>query len=55
MLNQIDTGYEGKFDFAQRLEGPALTYLLASVPRREVRTSVICCGAPVASARRSNI
>ncbi len=33
MLNQIDTGYEGKFDFAQRPEGPALTYLLASVPR----------------------
>lgn len=33
MLDQVDTGYEGKFDFPQRAEGPALTYLLASVPR----------------------
>lgn len=33
MLHEIDTGYEGKFDFPQRSEGPALAYLLASVPR----------------------
>ena len=33
MLTHIDTGYEGKFDFPARQQGPALTYLLASVPR----------------------
>ena len=33
MLAHIDTGYEGKFDFAARQERPELTYLLASVPR----------------------
>lgn len=29
----IDTGYEGKFDFRARPQGPDLGYLLASVPR----------------------
>jgi len=33
MLTHIETGYEGKFDFAARQQGPELTYLLASVPR----------------------
>ena len=29
----VETGYEGKFDFPQRAGGPAIPYLLASVPR----------------------
>jgi LPS sulfotransferase NodH len=33
MLTSIDTGYEGKFDFPARPDGPDLTYILASVPR----------------------
>lgn len=33
MLTHINTGYEGKFDFPVRPQGPDLTYLLASVPR----------------------
>jgi LPS sulfotransferase NodH len=33
MLTHIDTGYEGKFDFPARPEGPGRAYLLASVPR----------------------
>lgn len=33
MLSHINTGYEGKFDFPARRQGPELTYLLASVPR----------------------
>ena len=33
MLDGIDTGYEGKFDFPQRREPPSRPYLLASVPR----------------------
>jgi len=33
MLTHIDTGYEGKFDFPARREGPGRAYLLASVPR----------------------
>jgi LPS sulfotransferase NodH len=33
MLDRIDTGYEGKFDFPPRADGPERTYLLASVPR----------------------
>lgn len=33
MLDQIETGYEAKFDFPLREEGPAVPYLLASVPR----------------------
>ena len=33
MLQGLDTGYEGKFDFAPRREPPSRPYLLASVPR----------------------
>ena len=33
VLEHIDTGYEGKFDFPARVQGPERTYLLASVPR----------------------
>lgn len=33
MPGDIDTGYEGKFDFPLRADAPELTYLLASVPR----------------------
>jgi LPS sulfotransferase NodH len=29
----VDTGYEGKFDFPARTQGPERTHLLASVPR----------------------
>lgn len=32
-LTHTGTGYEGKFDFPNRAQGPDLTYLLASVPR----------------------
>jgi LPS sulfotransferase NodH len=33
MISHIDTGYEGKFDFPARPQGPEIAYLLASVPR----------------------
>jgi trehalose 2-sulfotransferase len=33
MLADVDTGYEGKFDFPARSGPPPLPYLLASVPR----------------------
>src|SRR3954447_9641014 len=33
MLIDIDTGYEGEFDFPARAQGPEITYLLASAPR----------------------
>jgi LPS sulfotransferase NodH len=33
MLDGIDTGYEGKFDFRTAPPNPTRTYLLASVPR----------------------
>jgi len=33
MLDNFNTGYEGKFDFPPRSEPPERTYLLASVPR----------------------
>src|SRR5438105_611979 len=33
MLVDVDTGYEGKFDFPARAQGPEITYLLASIPR----------------------
>ncbi|MFL6759447.1 Stf0 family sulfotransferase [Sphingomonas sp.] len=33
MLIDIETGYEGRFDFTARQQGPERTYLLASVPR----------------------
>lgn len=33
MLLDVDTGYEGKFDFPRRAEEPELVYMLASIPR----------------------
>ncbi len=33
MLLDIDTGYEGKFDFPRRAAEPELVYMLASIPR----------------------
>lgn len=33
MLEGIETGYEGKYDFPMRSEPPGLVYMLASVPR----------------------
>ena len=33
MLTDIETGYEGRFDFTARYDGPEINYLLASVPR----------------------
>ena len=33
MLDNLNTGYEGKFDFPPRAQAPERTYLLASVPR----------------------
>ena len=33
MLDHIDTGYEGRFDFPPRTANPEIRYLLASVPR----------------------
>jgi LPS sulfotransferase NodH len=33
MLLDIDTGYEGKFDFPRRAAEPDLVYMLASIPR----------------------
>lgn len=33
MLDHIETGYEGKFDFPARVQAPDRAYLLASVPR----------------------
>jgi LPS sulfotransferase NodH len=33
MIERIDTGYEGKFDFPARREPPDVAYLLATVPR----------------------
>ena len=53
MLDQVDTGYEGKFDFPPRASGPAITYLLASVPRAgstffsHVLWRTGCLGAPL--------
>ena len=53
MLDDIDTGYEGKFDFPPRSEPPELTYLLASVPRAgsthfsHVLWRTGCLGAPL--------
>ena len=49
----VDTGYEGKFDFAPRRERPERTYLLASVPRAgstffsHVLWRTGCLGAPL--------
>ena len=53
MLDHIDTGYEGKFDFSPRAEAPELTYLLASVPRAgsthfsHILWRTGCLGAPL--------
>jgi LPS sulfotransferase NodH len=53
MLANIETGYEGKFDFPTRAEGPTCTYLLASVPRAgsthfsHVLWQTGCLGAPL--------
>ena len=33
MIEGIETGYEGKYDFPARAEPPELVYMLASVPR----------------------
>lgn len=33
MIEGIETGYEGKYDFPARSEAPELVYMLASVPR----------------------
>ena len=53
MLVDIDTGYEGKFDFPARAQGPEITYLLASAPRAgsthfsHVLWRTGCLGAPL--------
>ena len=53
MLVDIDTGYEGKFDFPARAQGPEITYLLASAPRAgsthfsHVLWQTGCLGAPL--------
>src|SRR5437762_273022 len=33
MIEGIETGYEGKYDFPARADAPGLVYMLASVPR----------------------
>ena len=33
MLDGIETGYEGKFDFRAKGEKPEITYMLAALPR----------------------
>ncbi|MEI9927172.1 MAG: hypothetical protein WDN44_04975 [Sphingomonas sp.] len=51
----IETGYEGKFDFPARSSPPEVNYMLATVAahgQQLFRTHV--CGAPAAWARRSN-
>jgi LPS sulfotransferase NodH len=53
MLIDIDTGYEGKFDFPARAQRPEITYLLASAPRAgsthfsHVLWRTGCLGAPL--------
>ena len=53
MLTGIETGYEGKYDFPQRAEGPERTYMLASLPRAgsthfsHVLWKTGCLGAPL--------
>lgn len=53
MAAEVDSGYEGKFDFPPRSEGPERTYLLASVPRAgstffsHVLWRTGCLGAPL--------
>jgi len=53
LLEGIDTGYEGRFDFPSAAEPPAVTYLLASVPRAgstlfsHILWRTGCLGAPL--------
>jgi LPS sulfotransferase NodH len=53
MLDGIDTGYEGKFDFPPRQAPPDLVYLLAGIPRcgssylSHVLWATGCLGAPL--------
>jgi LPS sulfotransferase NodH len=53
MLDGIETGYEGKFDFPARAQQPEAAYLLASVPRAgstyfsHVLWRTGCLGAPL--------
>jgi LPS sulfotransferase NodH len=53
MLDNFETGYEGKFDFPPRMDAPERTYLLASVPRAgstyfsHVLWRTGCLGAPL--------
>ena len=53
MLEGIDTGYEGRFDFPPTQAPPAITYLLASVPRAgstlfsHILWRTGCLGAPL--------
>jgi LPS sulfotransferase NodH len=53
MLEGIDTGYEGRFDFLAAAEPPKITYLLASVPRAgstlfsHILWRTGCLGAPL--------
>ena len=53
MLGEIQTGYEGKFDFPHRTGGPDRTYLLASLPRAgsthfsHILWETGCFGAPL--------
>ena len=39
MLTGIETGYEGKYDFPQRAEGPERTYMLRSAFAPAVRST----------------
>ena len=53
MLVDLDTGYEGKFDFPRRAAEPDLVYMLASIPRTgstflsHVLWRTGCLGAPL--------
>jgi trehalose 2-sulfotransferase len=53
MIEGIDTGYEGRFDFPPCAAAPAITYLLASVPRAgstlfsHILWRTGCLGAPL--------
>lgn len=53
MLDNFNTGYEGKFDFPPRIGAPEVAYLLASVPRAgstylsHVLWRTGCLGAPL--------
>jgi LPS sulfotransferase NodH len=53
MLVDIETGYEGKYDFPRREAGPDIVYMLASVPRTgstyvsHVLWRTGCLGAPL--------